>query len=102
MVVDLRRWLGEQQAQVDRERELVAIYRDTVERERETATQVSDQLLTQITIFQKAQHRIIELGAKETQVDISFEVHQHPTAPTDLRFKVNKMRSKLTSPHRDP
>ena len=35
-------------------------------------------------------------------MDTSPEVNQHPMALTDLRFKQNKMRSKVTSPHGDP
>ena len=45
MVIDLRWRLGEQRARVDRKRELVAIHRDTVEREREAVMQVNHQLL---------------------------------------------------------
>jgi len=37
MVTDWRRRLGEQRAWVDRERELIAIHRDTAEREWEAA-----------------------------------------------------------------
>jgi len=33
MVTDLRRQLGKQRAQTNRERELIAIHRDTAERE---------------------------------------------------------------------
>jgi len=103
MVVDLQRRLGEQRAQVDREREPVAIHRDTAKSEREAVSQVNHQLLTQIKIkvLRKAQ-RDIELSTRETQVDTPSEVHQHPTAPADLRFKLNKMRYKVTSPHGDP
>ena len=35
-------------------------------------------------------------------MDTSPEVNQHPAALTDLRFKQNKMRSKVTSPRGDP
>jgi len=42
------------------------------------------------------------LGARETQVDTSPKVNRYPVAPTDLRFKLNKMRSKVTSPYEDP
>ena len=33
MVIDPRRWLGEQRVQADRERELITIHPDTAERE---------------------------------------------------------------------
>ena len=51
MIVDLRRRLDEHRAKADRERELVAIHRDTAEPEREAVTQVNDKLLTQIKIL---------------------------------------------------
>jgi len=35
-------------------------------------------------------------------MDTSSEVNQHPAAPIDLRSKLNKMRSKVTSPNGDP
>jgi len=35
-------------------------------------------------------------------VDSSAEVNQHPSAPTDLHFKINKMRSKVTVSYEDP
>jgi len=35
----------------------------------------------------------------ETQVDSSPEVSQHPAAPTDLCFRLNKMPSKVTVSH---
>jgi len=38
----------------------------------------------------------------ETQVDNSPEANQHPTTPTDLRFKLNKMRFKVATLHGDP
>jgi len=41
MVIDLQRHLGEQQAKADHERELVAVHRDTAEREREAVTRVN-------------------------------------------------------------
>ena len=47
-VADLRRQLDELRAQADRERKLVAIHHDTVEREREAVMQINNQLLTQI------------------------------------------------------
>ena len=80
---------------------MVAIHRDTAEREREAVTQVNHQLLTRINVLREAQ-RVIELGAWEIQADSSPEVNQHPAAPTDLRFKRNKMRSKVTVSHEDP
>ena len=94
MVIDLWRWLGEHQSMTNRERALVPIHRDTAKREQEAVTQVNHQLLTQIKILQEAQQRVIELDAKKTQVDTSSEINQHPTTPTDLHFKLNKMRSK--------
>jgi len=54
-VAELRRQLGELQAQADCERELVAIHHDTAEREREAIMQIKSQLLTQIRALQKAQ-----------------------------------------------
>jgi len=86
--------LGEQRVKADRERKLVTIHRDTAEHEREVVMQVNHQLLTQIKVLQEAQQRVIELGAMETQVDISPEVNQHPAAPNDLRFKLIKCAPK--------
>jgi len=53
MVANLQRRLDEQRPQVEQERELIAIYRDTTEREQEAVTQVNHQLLTQIKVFRK-------------------------------------------------
>ena len=86
----------------DRKRELVAIHRDTTERERKVVTQVNHQLLVQIKVLQKVQQRFIELGAREILADSSSEVNQHPAAPTDLRFKLNKICSKAIVLHEDP
>ena len=79
----------------------MAIHSDTAEREREVVMQVNHQLLTQINVLREAQ-RVIELGAQQTRVDTPPEVDSHLTAPTDLHFKLNKMRSKVTPPHEDP
>ena len=94
--------LGEHWAKADRKREPVAIHRDTAEGEREEITQVNHQLLMQIKVLRELQQQVIEVGARETQVDTFLEVNQHPTAPTDLRFKLSKMRSKVVSLHGDP
>ena len=101
MVIDLRWRLDEHRVKADRERELVAIYRDTTEREREAVTHVNHQLLMQIMVLREAP-RVIELGARETQVDTSPKVNQHPTTLIDLRFKLNKMHSKVSTLHGDP
>ena len=73
----LRRQLGILWAQADREQELAVILHDTAEREREVVMQINDQLLTQIKALQKAQQRVIELSAREAQVNTSSEIHQH-------------------------
>ena len=54
----------------------------------------------QIKVLREA--RVIELGVRETQVDTSSEVNQQRSALTDLHFKQNKMRSKVTTPHGYP
>ena len=64
--------------------------------------QVNHQLLTQINVIREVQQRVIELGARNTQVDTSSEVNQHLAATTNLRFKLNKMHSKITPAHGDP
>jgi len=73
---------------------LVAIHHDTTEHEREAG----QSLLTQIKVLREAQQRVIE----EIHAVSSPEVNQHPTAPTDLHFKLNKMRSKVTVSHENP
>ena len=35
-------------------------------------------------------------------MNTSFEVHQRVSAPTDLRFKLNQIRSRTITPHEDP
>ena len=102
MVIDLQWQLGEHRAKTNRERELVAIHRDTAERERETVTQVNHQLLKQIKVLREVQQWVIELDAREILADSSPEVNQHLAAPTDLRFKLNKMHSKVVVSHEDP
>jgi len=47
-VTDLLWQLGQLRAQAEHERELVAIHRDTAEREREAVMQINNKLLTQI------------------------------------------------------
>jgi len=101
MVIDLRWQLDKHWANTDREWELVAIHRNTSEHKREAITQVNHQLLTQIKVSQEAQQRVIELGTREILMDSSSEAHQHPATPTDLRFMLNKMRSKGTVSHDD-
>ena len=54
LVIALRWWLDEHRAKANRERELVAIHRNTVERDRQAAMQVNDQLLTQIKVLREA------------------------------------------------
>jgi len=83
--------LDEHWAKTDRGRELVVIHRDTAECEQEAVTQVNHQFLTQIKVMQEVQQRVIKLGTREAQVSTSPEVNQHPAAPTDLRFKLNKI-----------
>jgi len=102
MAIDLRRRLDEHRAKADRERELVAIHRDTIEREREAITQVNHQLLTQTKVLREAQQRVIDLGPREILADSSSEAHQYPATPTDLRFKLSKMRSKAPISHDNP
>jgi len=63
-VADLRWLLSEQRAQADRERELVAIHRNTAKREREAVMQINRQLLTQIKVLLKAQ-QVTELSIRE-------------------------------------
>ena len=81
--------------------ELVAIYRDTAERECEAVTQVNQQLLKQIKILREAQQRVIELGTGKILADSFFEAHQHLITLTDLCFKLNKMCSKAAISHDD-
>jgi len=69
MVSDMRRRSDEHQAKVDRERELVAIHRDTAERERQAVTLVNHQLLTLIKVLREVQQRDIELGAQKILAD---------------------------------
>ena len=76
MVIYLQQRLGEHWAKAKHELELVAIHRDAAEREREAVMQVNHQLLTQIKVFREAQQWVIELGARETQVDTRSKVNQ--------------------------
>jgi len=85
--------LGELWAWVDCEQKLVAILCDTVEREKKAVMKINIQLLTQIKALRKAQQRVIELSAREAQVNTSSEIHQYLPTLTDLRFKLNQMRS---------
>ena len=87
-MVELQRQLSELRTLTDRERELVAIHRDTTEREREAITQINRQLLTQIKALKKAQERVIELSVREAQMDVSSQAHQRSPALTDLHFKL--------------
>ena len=80
----------------------MAIHHDTAEREQEAVTQVNHQLLMQIKVLQEVHQRVIELGTRETQVDTSFEVNRHPVISSDIRFQLQKMRFKVTSPHGKP
>jgi len=88
-------------AKADREQELLAIHRGTVEHEHEAVTHVNHQLLTQIKVLREAQQWVIELGTREVLTGPSSEAHQHPATSTDLRTKLNNMRSTVVVPHDD-
>jgi len=88
-------------AKADRKRELVAIHRNMAERERKAVTQVNHQLLTQIKVLREVQQWVIELGTREVLVGSYSEAYQYPATPTDLRVKLNRMRSKADVPHDD-
>ena len=96
------RRLDEHRTKADRERELIVIHRDIAERKREVVTHVNHQLLMQIKVLREAHQRVIEMGTWEIQMDSSPEVNQHPATPTDLRFKLNEMRSKVTILYENP
>jgi len=59
----------EQRAHAYHERELVAIHRDTAEREQEVVMQINHQLLMQIKTLRKVRQRVIELSARETPIN---------------------------------
>ena len=75
-------------AQANHEQDLGVIHRDTIKREREAVMQINNWLLTPIMALWKAQQRIIELSAREAQVNKSSEIHQQLSAPIDLCFKL--------------
>jgi len=95
MVIGLRRRLDEHWVKANRERELIAIHCDTTEHEREVI-QVNHQLLTQIKVLREAHQAISEpLSWAPGRLRWTPPRGQPtPAAPTDLRFKLNKMAPK--------